>query len=286
MDPKKVANILHEGAAKLKALNNPNKYYDYSISYSVKAEPTFEPNSNLGEGEASTDEMDYRSALIAALAFIYPGIVKIVKDKTLTTDEKINQINVTIDGFTREAESEVKTHTQNIWSKANAEANKNLKNIDSNYKPAKPDKAGLEAIQNQQIQNINNVANTLKGRLAQGLLTGDIDKAVRPDLEPDISYIDNAFYEAQNRLDSTGYDGWDKVNEAGLLGAYMLGNAVLGALVADWIDMKDDSVCADCKAKVKNGPYPVMNWPKKPHFGCRCGMGVPYLLSSTTGVTV
>jgi len=285
MDKKKVANILHEGAAKLKALNNLNKYYGYSVSYSVKAEPTFEPNSNLGEGEASQDEMDYRAALIAALAFIYPGIVKIVKDNKLTTDEKINQVNTTIDGFTREAESEVKTHTQNIYNKANAEANKNLKNIDSKYKSAKPDKAALEAIQNQQIANINSAANALKGSLAQGLLMEQVDSVVR-DVESYYTYVDQAFVQAQNRLDGTGWYGWYKADELGLLGAYMMGNAVLGALVADWITKDDDRVCADCKHMAKNGPYPIMNWPPEQHFGDRCRMGVPYLLSSTTGVTV
>lgn len=287
MDPKKVANILHEGAAKLKALENPNKYYGYSVTASVKEEPSFEPNSNLGEGEASEDEMDYRTALLALLAAIFPQITKIVKDNKLTTNEKTSQIDSIIDNYAKQSEDDIKQYTQDIYDKAVTTANSNLKKIDPKIKTLTPDFKSLDVIQTQQIKNIESVSNQLKGKLIQGLLMGDINNSMRKNPEKiQYEFIDGAFKEAQDRLDGTGWYGWYKSKEGGLLSTYMMGNDILGALVADWITAGDENVCEDCQAMADNGPYSVLNWPPEQHFGDRCEMGEPYLLDSSMGVTV
>lgn len=247
------------------------------LNQAVTSKPTFKPNKNLGEGTASKDEIDYRTELIAVLALLYPSISKIVKNEQLSTDKKIVQITNLINTRVSDKQSVVSTYTKQIFDNAVTTANTNLKKIKSDIKKQIPSNNKLIPIQDQQNGNLNAIGNTLTARISEGLREQDVNAEIREDYEYNYDFINSSFNEAQTRFDGMGWYGYYKSNETGLIGTYAMGIVILGELVADWEDAGDESVCPDCQDLADNGPYSVLNWPEEPHFGCRCGMGAPYL---------
>lgn len=242
------------------------------------SEPDFEPNENLGEGEASEAELNYRKELLSLLSIAYPSVTKIVKNKELSIDAKIKKINKLIDDLFPDADALVKDQTKTFFDESVITANSNLKNIKSDIKKIKPDPKTLNIIQLQQLNNFQSIIDNLKNKIASGLYLDEVNFELNPEYESKYDYIGPSFKESQNRLDGMGWYGYFKSDQLGLVATYGLGISILGNLVADWVTMGDENVCEDCQEMADNGPYPVLNWPDELHFGDRCTMGEPYLL--------
>ncbi len=245
----------------------------------VKAvdEPDFTPDEDLGEGEATDEEWEYREELLAALALIYPGLSKLIKSN-LTVEEKLTKVDEYIDKFITNAQKITTTTTTAAWDTAVQSANSQVKDKTTKLRTnATPDTARLDTIQLQQTNNIEDIALVLRGRIRQGLLIAEIQSNYElsdDQSENKYNYLDNAFLTAQTNLDKAGMYGWIESNKAGLLETFAVAGTILGAvIVAPWVTMGDDNVCEECLDLAANGPYSVLFWPADPHFGCRCGQG-------------
>lgn len=236
------------------------------------SKPDFKPNPNLGEGSASKEEKDYRKEVLALLALLYTPISKIAKDSKLSLDEKIIKTNNLIETNAAKYGQVIVKNTKTIFDSAVTSANNDLKKIDKNLKKLAPSQGYLDRVQQQQRSNAMHILDALQGKIEMGLFMDEINDDLREDYEYNYAYVDDAFNESKNRLDGMGWYGWTKSNEAGLIGTFALGAAILGDLVADWVSMGDDKTCEDCFELEANSPYSVLSWPVEPHFGCRCGM--------------
>lgn len=239
-------------------------------SLAVKAddEPDFLPDEDMGEGEASEDELDYRAELLLLLAGIAPALTKIVKsDDSISDKEKA--ISDILSDFQSDAEELIDERIGAAFNGAVENANQTLQDLEKGIKKVKGDKNQLSAIENQQKANIKDIASTLEGKLMMGLNMDEVNTIYAG--KPDFSYIETALLQAQTRLDGMGMYGYLQGNMQGGLTALTAGTVLLGEMiVADWVTVGDENVCEDCLELEAGSPYPVIDWPEDPHFGCRC----------------
>lgn len=239
---------------------------------SMDMEPDFLPDEQMGEGQASPEEHDYRSELLGILALSFPVITGILQNKELLPEQKISQIDNELSSFTTRAEALIGRSLPQTWKDAVTEANNKLKELKPGIKDVKADKNQLQLIEAQQNNNIQDISNFLRGRLTQGLMMDEID-GVYGDHQSNIDYLNPAFNGAQNRLDQMGMYGYLKTHHLGMLTGLMAGSLIMGALlIADWVTMGDDKVCDECQEMEAGSPYSVMEWPEERHFGDRCWM--------------
>lgn len=245
----------------------------------VKAvdEPDFTPNEDLGEGAVSEMEFTYRKELLATLALIYPAISKIINGNR-DVEEKITKVDEYIDQFTTNAQKIATNHTTSTWTAAVTSANSQVKAKTDKFKStATPDTARLDIIQTQQLNNVEDIALTMRGRIRQGLLIAEVQSAYEfseDQIDSQYDYLDSAFNTAQTNLDKAGMYGWIESHKAGQLETFIIAGTILGAvIVAPWEEVGDDTVCEECLDLAANGPYSILFWPANPHFGCRCTQG-------------
>lgn len=235
-------------------------------------DPTFEVDEEMGEGEATEEEIDYRKELMTALAAIFPAMLLTVKSKDLIND-KLKEIDKLLAEWRKESKDIILTNTNLAFDNAVTDANTILEGFKDGIKTVPGDAANLAAIQKQQIDNITDISNYLRGRILQGLNMNEVNTIY--DTTANYEFINTAFNEAQLRLDQLGVFGWVESHKQGTTTALVAGMAVIGAvLVADWVpdysNPNPDWPCDECIALEEGGPYPLFDWPMSPHFGCRC----------------
>ena len=241
--------------------------------------PTLKPNPNLGEGTASKDETDYRKALIGILGLLYVPISKIVKDDKLDASTKVDKINTLVDYEFKDGSTIIKGNIKSIFDNAVTNANNKLKDLKKDIPLQTPNPNFIKPVITEQSANLDDIANSLKSKLADSIYRDDIQFNLNNSYKPDFNYLNTTFNATQSRLDGQGWYGWYQSNNSGLIGTYkeaIDNNVVPDDLVADWETAGDDSVCDDCQAMAEAGPYSVLSWPPEQHFGDRCEQGALY----------
>lgn len=256
--------------------------YDAGLLKSTD-EPDFEIDENIGEGEASPAEKKYRQELLTLIAAIFPAIKKIIKSND-SLETKIKKIDKQLATFKEKANSLARKSVDSNFKSGVAKANENLDKIFDDIKKIRADQAAMNAILEQQLYNIEDITNYLRGRLIQGLYMDEVNSVYSQD-KRDETFLYGVFNEAQSRLDKMGVFGYLKSFDMGNLTTLLAGAALMGAVLeADWVTCEemgtcaptddpegDGPVCEDCLALAENGPYLLTAWPEEPHFGCRCG---------------
>lgn len=173
MDPvtKSIVNELRNSSNKLKGLDN-----SCSCHNSIKAtrELTFKPNPNLGEGQASERNLEYRQGLLTILKdTVYTPYSKLLKsDKD--TDEIITALDGLIEDYIQQAQEYVDTSLTASYHESVQIATDNLKKAakkqGAKYKPNIPEKPDrlLQIIKLQQ-NNVEDYGLTLRGRLRSAI---------------------------------------------------------------------------------------------------------------------
>jgi len=268
--------------------------------------PDFKPDTMIGEGEPTKDEIEYREALLDLLRKLYDKINKIIfTDKD--PSKKVDNIDKPVQSFIKDGQKLVDKHIPRIWNDGIDEGIRTLEKIDKDneYDPDKIDTFKLELILLQQKLNIRKIGLNLRGRIEQHILIKAIQQHKKQStseqksiikanptsnwtecmrelhkIEPDLTedelrdwcgdYV-GAWGEAQGNTDKAGMFGWIEAHKEAILGALILGIITMDrTLVADWVTAGDDRVCSDCLKLEANSPYNVDEWPEEPHFGCRC----------------
>lgn len=264
-----------------KALMDKDVYYsllhgNMSQGYITKAstdEPSFEVDEEMGEGEASQDELSYRTELLVLLAALFPVITRIVQSND-SIDTKITKIDKELANFQSKASKLAEKSNSAAFKNAVAEANQTLNSLFEDIEKIKADNARLNIIIQQQLYNIEDISNFLRGRIIQGLYINEVD-SVYGQATLDETFLNTAFNEAQSRLDKMGMFGYLKSFDQGNLTTLLAGAALMGAILeADWVpdysNPDPEWPCDDCIGLEENGPYLLTEWPEQPHFGCRC----------------
>ena len=250
-----------------------------SSGLTVKDKPTFTPDEDIGEGEATPEELEYRSALLLLLSALYTGAVKVIKSDKKTPD-KIKTVDKLLDNFNKQSQTLAEKYPSSFYAAAIKEANTKLKALERNLNKVDPGEKLLQPILLQQLSNLEDITNYIRGRLITTLRLNDVNDFydLTPTERREEQNIDGAFTTAETRLDQMGVYAFTQSHKYGLLGTFMAAEVVLGlVLVADWLTMEDDRVCEDCQAMAEAGPYPVALWPPEQHFGDRCYPGDVYI---------
>lgn len=279
------------------------------IPLEKKAELDFQPNKNLGEGQATPEELKYREDLLKLTEQLYKDTTKVLNSNS-TPDEQIKEINKLIDTFISEGQDLVNTSLPETWDKGVNDGIKELKNIDNkkSYNTKKIQTNKLDLILQQQLFNIEDIGLKLRGRLRQFILINAIQEPNDTSVEKSIilkatptskwtkcmlqmhtryphmseeelrteceKEIEPAFQDVQDNIDKMGLFGWLTTHHEAFLGTLMMGAMVLGDLIADWVTMGDERVCEECQEAESKGPYSIFDaiWSLLIHFGCRCWM--------------
>ena len=242
------------------------------LSKALTDEPTFKVDKDIGEDVKTIPkgEKDYRAALLLALAAIFPTIAVIAQSKD-SMDVKLTKMDKELASFRGEAAKQAEKTIPTVFEKGVKDANKTLRGIDKTVQTVFGDKARSLIIQEQQVNNITDISNYIRGRIIQGLNINEIKGIYKA--ESNFDFINSAFNIGQNRLDVTGMFGYIESEKQGYLSSLLEGEMILGPLEADWATVGDNNVCDYCGEK-DGETFLISEWPE-PHdvpFPDRCWM--------------
>src|SRR5574343_591651 len=136
-------------------------WYTQHLLNSTPRELTFKPNPNLGEGQASQREWDYREEILSLLQRLYRAIKK-VEQTSLSDEEKARKRDIMINDFIREGKVLVKEHIQKVFKEQNQMAIDKLKELDiTAKKPTIPSDAQAALIE-WQMFTVEKIGETLR----------------------------------------------------------------------------------------------------------------------------
>lgn len=123
--------------------------------------PTFQPNPNLGEGEASQSEWEYREDILNLLNRLYRAIKKI-EASDLPNNDKERKREIMINEFREEGKQLVNQHINQTFKEKKEIAVQKLADIGIDKKPPKiPSDAQVALIQYQEF-TIDKIADTIR----------------------------------------------------------------------------------------------------------------------------
>lgn len=273
-----------------------------------KRELTWTPDENMGEGQATTEELSYRQDLLDLGNRLFKAVGKIM-DADYTYSVQIQKIDIAINDFIQEGQKLVLKQIPKTWNDSVEKGMNTLQRIkrSNKYDEDQIQTQSKDLIISQQQMNIEDIALRVRGRLRQQILIDEIHTT-----PPTPSHINNTitnaiprpnwtqcmidlnktspnlteeelrdecsrewetgFSDVEQNLDKMGLAGWLWANKLALISTLAMGTAVIGDLIADWVSQQDDRVCEDCLELEAGSPYSVLSWPDEPHFGCRCEM--------------
>lgn len=285
-------------------------FYVWYILTNTPRRLDFKPDTSMGEGKATPEELEYREALLDLVGRLFKVIGKTMKQDLNLTD-KIKKVDLDINDFIMEGQKTVIQYIPETWNAGVDEGLSILQKIGKS-KDIRKDKVQTEqrdlVIQQQQM-NIEDIGLRLRGRLRQRLniaairgnknkipshLNNTLINAAYPpgwtrcmiemhredsglsedmlrELCLEMDWMDD-FNDTQTNTDKMGMAGWLWAHKEALLASTIIGTAVLGDLIGDWVTVGDENVCEDCLDLEARSPYSVLEWPDEPHFGCRCSM--------------
>ncbi|MCE7697865.1 MAG: hypothetical protein K8E24_003175 [Methanobacterium paludis] len=154
--------------------NLPSKCSHEHSHESIKADLTFKPNPNLGEGKASDRNLEYRQACLTNLKdTVYDPYGKLLKtDKSV--EDKIKALDGFIDDYINKGQELVREYLTESFQTNAEQATKYLlaaaKKQGAKYKPKIPDNPErLQQIITMQQLNIEDYGLTLRGRLRSAI---------------------------------------------------------------------------------------------------------------------
>jgi hypothetical protein len=142
---------------------------------STKADLSFKPNKNLGEGNASERNLAYRQDILTILKeTVYLPIQKMLK-KNLEPEEEIKFIDGCIEDYIDKGSAMIEKGLTKSYQQGVDEANKNMKEAAKKqkfvYKATTPDKKYLNQIIAIQKRTLEDKALVLRGRLRSAIDT-------------------------------------------------------------------------------------------------------------------
>ena len=147
------------------------------IELAIKAEnaPSFTPNTNLGEGNATIRNLQYRQQLLSLLKdAVYTPVVDMLNDPNQSPDQRITFIDKCIDDYISKGNIMVETTMNDSYSKGCDIAESKLKaaGVPIPKRVANPPR--VQSIIRQQQMNIEDIGLSLRGRLRQLVNVQDV----------------------------------------------------------------------------------------------------------------
>ncbi len=85
------------------------------VNVAPAEKPTFKVDKNVGEGNPSQPEVNYRQDLLDSLKKLYQNTSKTL-NKSIPNNEKIEEINSAIDDYIKEAQEKAVNHVKTIFN--------------------------------------------------------------------------------------------------------------------------------------------------------------------------
>lgn len=241
---------------------------------------TFEPNENIGEGGATSEELAYRQELLDLLKELYEDVNEIINQDKGPLD-KIRRIDFLIDTFISDGQDIVNEVIPQTWDDGVDEAITTLEEIDDteDFDTNEADTEKLDLILQQQLMNIEDIGLRLRGRIRQSILVNAIQRPLQEAQQQNKAITKKAskkypaswtpcmiqiarresnltedelreqciwesgFIEAEENTDKTGVWGWIEANKEALLAGLIMGAGIVGDLIADWATCEDLNNC-------------------------------------------
>jgi ElaB/YqjD/DUF883 family membrane-anchored ribosome-binding protein len=246
--------------------------------------PTFDVDEQKGETKPTQEQVDYRQKLLDSLHDLYDDAKKTIYNNALTADDKISEIDNSVQTFINDTQGLVKNTVQTRYQDGYDSMNGYLTKAKVNPPIQANEQPRLQSILRQQLQNLEDIGLIIRGRLRQKVDMNDIQSyyhfkapkklkqaqsdytpcmkqqhQLHPDwteaelesyCEEDDSSTDNVFNNAQDNLDQLGMFGWLESFMAGYLVAGLLATALISNLtiLLPWLTCQDNGNCT------RNGP--------------------------------
>ncbi|GEM_PF-4699051 len=146
------------------------------VSVKTDADLTFKPNKDLGEGNASDRNLEYRQALLTCLKeTVYNPMTKIL-DSGKSVDDEIQALDGYIDDYIKKGQEIVEEYLTDAYQTGAKQAVSQLKKAANkqgvNIKPKIPDKPErLQQIIQMQQMNVEDYGLTLRGRIRSAIMS-------------------------------------------------------------------------------------------------------------------
>jgi hypothetical protein len=228
--------------------------------------PRFTPTPDIGEGDPTPTEWEYREEMLLLLGLLFVAISDIQKGRG-SGYEKQSRIQAEIDRWTVEAKTRLDTHLDQNHQAGVRDADKQL--LRHGLSPMTPQgRLQYYNIIHQQQQSLEMTGQQLSAQLRNNLAVQETEKGYKvPQTEKTANQINYYFKRARNTLDRTAAYGASGAFLEGQMASFVNWEEVL---LLDWVTRHDKRVCRTCRTYERRGPYKISKIPFIPHPWCRC----------------
>lgn len=239
-------------------------------SYGSDEKPIFKPTPNIGEGEASKEEHDYRAELLLLLGVFFSRVMENLKTQ-YPNSNKIVRIENLGNEWTYTAGQTIERQLNKIFQLGVKDMNLQLQAVGL-APQAKTGNMKYYTLLQQQTSNLEFISREVIDKLSQQLRIQDIEKQFTTSREARTTPTpNNVFNVAKRRTDAMGSYG---ANVAFVTGQQTAAQEWIDTILLDWVTAHDRKVCKTCIGYEEMGPYKVDKVPIIPHNFCRCRLRV------------